>query len=130
VLAAALAWATPPASSRRAPALGLAAGGLYAAADLATKAVTAGALGWLGPAAAATLAAFFAFQRGLQLGRPVTVIALMTAGTNVTAIAGGLAVFGDPLGRTPLLQTLHVTGFALVGIAGWALAPAQAPALA
>jgi hypothetical protein len=54
------------------------------------------------------------------------VIALMTAATDVTAVFGGLGLFGDPLGRTPALVAAHVAGFVLVVLAGWALAPAQA----
>jgi hypothetical protein len=118
--------------ARRAPALGLAGGTLYGAADLAIKALTRHGVGsaltspWIVAAALATVGAFFAFQRGLQLGRPVTVIALMTAATNVTSIAGGFVVFGDPLGRTPLLAVLHAIGFGLVAVAAWRLAPSQA----
>jgi hypothetical protein len=119
-------------------ALGLAAGALYGAADVAIKALTAVAAGhglaavatspWLAAAAACSVGAFFAFQRALQADRPVTVIALMTAGTNVVSIAGGLLVFGEPLGRTPGLAALHAVAFLLVGAAAWLLAPAQAAA--
>jgi hypothetical protein len=118
---------------RRPLALGLAGGLLYGAADLALKAVTtlhgAGAIltsPWLGAGLACTVGAFFAFQRGLQADRPVAVIALMTAATNVTSIAGAFVVFGDPLGRTPLLAAAHAVAFALVCVAAWRLAPAQA----
>jgi hypothetical protein len=113
-------------------ALGIAGGLLYAAADLCLKAVTGldGASAivgspWLLVALAATALAFFAFQRGLQSDRPLAVIALMTAATNVGSIAGALVVFGDPLGRTPTLQAAHVVAFALVAAAAWRLAPAQ-----
>jgi hypothetical protein len=121
--------------ARRAPALGLAAGLMYGVADLAIKAVTdvghrgashAAGSGWLPVAALATVGAFFAFQRALQSRRPIAVIALMTAGTNVVAILGGLAVFGDPLGHTPGIVALHVAAFALVAVSAWGLAPAQA----
>jgi drug/metabolite transporter (DMT)-like permease len=133
-LAAGLAVRVP--GARRAAGLGVAGGLLYGAADLSTKALTGVAsrhgIGavvaspWLLAAIVATMGAFFAFQRGLQLGRPVTVIALMTAATNVATIGGGFAVFGDSLGRTPALAVSHAAGFAIVVIAGWALAPAQA----
>jgi hypothetical protein len=126
---------------RRAAALGVAGGLLYGGGDLAIKAITAvdaaHGLGaaltspWLPAALALSAGAFFSFQRGLQIGPPVTVIALMTAATDVTAVLGGLGLFGDPLGRTPALVVAHVTGFILVVLAGWALAPAQAtPAVA
>jgi hypothetical protein len=121
---------------RRAAALGAAGGALYGAADLATKALTIvhhehGAGGvlaspWTAVAIAASCGAFFAFQRGLQSGRPVTVIALMTAATNLTSIGGGFVVFADPLGRTPVLAAVHVVAFALIGVAAWLLAPSQA----
>lgn len=121
---------------RRAVALGVAGGLLYGGGDLAIKAITAvdavHGLGdalttpWLPAAVVLSVGAFFAFQRGLQIGPPVTVIALMTAATDVTAVLGGLGLFGDPLGRTPALVGAHVAGFVLVVLAGWALAPAQA----
>jgi hypothetical protein len=117
----------------RALALGAAGGLLYGAADMALKAVTglhgAGAIllsPWLLAGLACTVGAFFCFQRGLQADRPVAVIALMTAATNVSSIAGAFVVFGDPLGRTPLLAATHALAFALVIVAAWRLAPAQA----
>jgi uncharacterized membrane protein len=133
-LAALLALAPP--GEHRPSALGLAGGVFYGAADMAIKALTsvehAGGMDailrspWLPVVGVLTTGAFFAFQRGLQAGRAVTVIALMTAGTNIVSILGGLVVFGDPLGRTPLLQALHVAGFAMVLWAAWRLAPLQA----
>jgi hypothetical protein len=120
----------------RPSALGIAGGLLYGAADLAIKALTGvsaqhGAAGvltspWLVVVVALTVGAFFAFQRGLQAGRPVTIIALMTAATNVGSIIGGFVVFGDRLGTTPALAAAHIVGFVLVGVAAWRLAPAQA----
>jgi hypothetical protein len=117
----------------RSLALGVAGGLLYGAADMGLKGVTGlhglGAVvrsPWLYAALACTAAAFFAFQRGLQSARPVAVIALMTAATNVSSIAGAFVVFGDPLGRTPLLAAIHALAFVLVFIAAWRLAPAQA----
>jgi hypothetical protein len=121
---------------RRAHALGLAGGILYGAADVAIKALTG--IGedrgfgqvltspWLLVAIATSLGAFFFFQRGLQTGRALPVIALMTAGTNVVSIVGGFFVFGDPLGATTGLSILHTACFVLVGVAAGLLAPAQA----
>jgi hypothetical protein len=133
--ACAVGLAALPAGDRRAEALGVAGGMFYGVADLAIKALTTVASSggvaavlrspWLAVAALTTLAAFFAFQRGLQTGRALPVIALMTAATNVVSILGGLAVFGDPLGG-PVLATVHLAGFALVGLAAWWLAPTQA----
>jgi drug/metabolite transporter (DMT)-like permease len=121
---------------RRAQALGLAGGVLYGAGDVAIKALTGigrtdGAVGviaspWLYAAIVASVGAFFCFQRGLQSRNALPVIALMTAGTNVVSIVGGLTVFGDPLGHRAWRVALHLTGFALVAVAAWLLAPAQA----
>jgi hypothetical protein len=121
---------------RRGRALGLAGGVLYGAADAATKAVVITSAGSGGLSAAllspwaATLVvlsagAFVCFQRGLQLGPPVPVIALMTAATTVFGVLGGLLVFRDPLGG-PVLGSLHVIAFVVVTGAGLALAAAQA----
>lgn len=135
--AAAAALAAAARGERRPAALGAAGGLLYGAADLSVKALTGrhdvGAVirsPWLAVAAITTIAAFFAFQRGLQTGRPLTVIALMTAATNVLSILGGFVVFHDPLGRTPLLSALHALAFCLVAFAAWGLAPSQASLVA
>ena len=116
--------------ARRPLVLGIAGGLLYGAADLALKAVT-GEHGsaivtrpWLWLGIAATCGAFFAFQRGLQSARPVAVIALMTAATNVTSILGAFAIYGDSLGGSAALRAAHAVGFVLVIVAGWRLAPA------
>ncbi len=127
--ATAAALAVTVGGPRRAPALAVAGGLLYGAADLAIKALTAGAglrSPWLVVAAATTAGAFFAFQRALQTGRPVSVIALMTAATNVSTVLGGFLCFGDPLGRTPALAAVHLLAFGVIGLAAWGLAPAQA----
>ncbi len=121
---------------RRAQMLAAAGGILYGAADVAIKALT-GLVGhhgvsaaatspWLIATIAASICAFFCFQRALQSGRPMPVIALMTAGNNVVSIIGGLAVFGDPLGHRPGMVLIHLAAFALIVLAAWLLAPAQA----
>lgn len=132
--AAAAGLATRAPAHWRSHGLGLAGGALYGAADVAVKALTgvahhhgAGAVltsPWLAVAALTTAAAFFSFQRGLQTGRAVPVIVLMTAGTTVVSIVGGFVGFGDPIGRTPALAVLHVIGFVLVTVAAAMLAPA------
>jgi hypothetical protein len=121
-------------------ALGLAGGVLYGAADVAIKALTGAAhsdgLGgvvtspWLPAAAVATAGAFFAFQRGLQSGRAVPVISLMTAATTAVSVLGGFVVFGDPLGHSPALVVLHVIAFGLVAVAAATLAPVASAAAA
>jgi hypothetical protein len=133
-LAAVAAAALPEA--RRAHAFGLAAGIMYGAGDCALKGLTGIARrhgivdAILSPWLLVTLVlvgvAFFAFQRGLQTGRALPVIALMSAATNVVSILGGFVVFGDPLGKNAAYATLHVFGFVLVAVAAWLLAPAQA----
>ena len=47
---------------------------------------------WVPVVAMASAGAFFCFQRGLQIGPALPVIALMTAATHRVAIAGGLVV--------------------------------------
>jgi hypothetical protein len=134
--ATAAAFAAAPASGRRGHGLGVAAGVLYGAADAATKAATValhhGGLlaAVLSPlvlaVAVASAGAFFCFQRGLQIGPALPVIALMTVATNLVAIAGGLVVFAEPLGASVAASAVHVLAFALVGVAAWRLSVAQA----
>jgi drug/metabolite transporter (DMT)-like permease len=134
--AAALVLALLPPGSARPHALALAGGALYGAADVAIKALTSvghrHGLGhallspWLAVALLATIGAFFCFQRGLQSGRALPVIALMTAATNALSILAGFLVFGDPLGRTPGLALLHVVSLATVVVAAGLLSGSQA----
>ncbi|MEA2220168.1 MAG: hypothetical protein QOJ35_2794 [Solirubrobacteraceae bacterium] len=104
--------------------LGLAAGVLYGATNLSLAALLASggaaelvAVGVVA-GAAVTAGGFFAFQRGLQCGPATGVVTLMTAGTNVVAILGGLLVMRERLGATPALAALHAGAFALVVLAG------------
>ncbi len=109
---------------------------LYGAADVAIKALTGLASHhgltavltspWLIATIAASIGAFFCFQRALQSGRPMPVIALMTAGNNIVSIIGGMVVFADPLGHRPVAELAHLAAFVLIVIAAWLLAPAQA----
>lgn len=119
----------------QAQALGLAGGAFYGASDTTIKALTSmlhrhGAEGlvsaWVPVAAVVTLAAFACFQRGLQTGRPLPVIALMTAMTNLVSIPAGFIVFGDPLGLAPGWVALHVVAFVAVIAAAGRLAPLHA----
>jgi hypothetical protein len=133
--AAAAALAVAPAGRRRAHGLGIAAGVLYGAADAATKAATgafhAGGVAaavlspWVVVVAVASAGGFFCFQRGLQIGPALPVIALMTAATNLVAIAGGLVVFAEPLGTSTAASAAHLLAFGLVGAAAWRLSAAQ-----
>jgi drug/metabolite transporter (DMT)-like permease len=125
-------------AAHRPQVLGAAGGILYGAADAATKAATAvlghsgvvAALPVIGVIALLSAGAFFCFQRGLQIGRALPVIALMSAATNLVAILGGVVVFGDPVGATAALAAAHVVAFLLVGVGCWLLAPAQARMMA
>ena len=113
--------------------LGTAAGILFGVSDVAIKALTgtvgsAGVLGvltspWLFTCIAASVIAFFASARGLQKGEAVPVITLTSAAANVTAISGGILVFGDPMPSDPVGIVLQSFAFVLV-IAAAALTPA------
>jgi drug/metabolite transporter (DMT)-like permease len=111
--------------------LGTAAGILFGVSDVAIKALTTsmgdGAIGllspWLVTCIAASVIAFYASARGLQKGEAVPVITLTSAAANVTAISGGILVFGDPMPGDPLGIVLQSFAFVLVIVAA-ALTPA------
>jgi drug/metabolite transporter (DMT)-like permease len=111
--------------------LGTAAGILFGVSDVAIKALT-GAVGdgitgllspWLATAILASVIAFYASARGLQKGEAVPVITLTSAAANVTAISGGILVFGDPMPSDPVGIVLQSFAFVLVIVAA-ALTPA------
>jgi hypothetical protein len=113
-------------------ALGVAAGILFGVSDVAIKALThtvgtSGAMGLLSPWMIATILssvlAFYASAGGLQKGEAVPVITLTSAAANVTAISGGILVFGDPLAHTPIGLIGQSFAFVLVLVAAW-LTPA------
>lgn len=118
---------------RRGRLLGAAGGALYGAADAATKAVTmihggliaAVTSPWMVVLVLLCVAAFACFQRGLQIGPAVPVIAVMTGATNAVAIVIGLLVFGEPLGAAPAFAVMHVLAFAFAVAAGLTLVRAQ-----
>ena len=111
--------------------LGAAAGALFGVSDIAIKylthAVGGGVLELISPwtvaALAASVIAFYASARGLQLGPAVEVIALTSIAANLTAIVGGILVFREPIGTGPVAIGARVIAFCLV-IAGAALMPA------
>jgi multidrug transporter EmrE-like cation transporter len=119
--------------------LGAAAGVLFGVSDVAIKALTgiAGADGlmgvltcpWLGVTIAASVAAFFSSARGLQDGDAVPVIAITGTAANITTVAAGILVFGDPLPGTTLGIVLQGFAFVLVIVAS-ALTPAPRAASA
>jgi drug/metabolite transporter (DMT)-like permease len=112
--------------------LGTAAGILFGVSDVAIKALT-GSVGtdgltgllspWLVTCIAASVIAFFASARGLQRGEAVPVITLTSAAANVTAISGGILVFGDPMPNDLLGIVIQSFAFVLVIVAA-ALTPA------
>jgi len=111
--------------------LGVAAGVLFGVSDIAlkylTEAVHAGLNGivseWTLAALAASVLAFYASARGLQLGPGVAVIAFTSVAADLAAITGGILVFRDPIGIGALAIAGRVIAFCLV-IAGAALMPA------
>jgi drug/metabolite transporter (DMT)-like permease len=106
--------------------LGAAAGLLFTVTHVAIKALTGmaddGVLSMLSPAlllvVAGGVAAFFASARSLQLGEAVPVIAVTNVAGNLSAILAGVAVFGDPIGDSPLLVAARIAAFVLVIVAG------------
>jgi multidrug transporter EmrE-like cation transporter len=93
-------------SRHHATMLGAASGILFGVSDVSIKALTGivgahGVLGlaspWLGVTLIASVVAFFASAKSFQDGDAVPVIAITSATANMSAIAGGVLVFGDPM---------------------------------
>ena len=117
--------------------LGAAAGILFGVSDISIKALTGTVPGelmsivspWTLVAVVASVAAFYASARGLQVGDGLSVIALTSVSANLSAILGGILVFGDPLGADPFEAVARGMAFAMV-IAATALMPAPMRAAA
>jgi hypothetical protein len=117
--------------SRRARALAVAAGLLWAASDVSIKALS-GHLHALGvgvvlqPLALviflASMAGLLISARSLQLGQAVPMIALTSAAANLTTIAAGPIVFNEPLPAGQAALVVRLLAFALVVVAA-ALTP-------
>jgi drug/metabolite transporter (DMT)-like permease len=111
--------------------LGIAAGALFGVSDIALKflthAVQDGLLELISPwtfaALAASVIAFYASARGLQIGPGVEVIALTSVAANLVAIVGGVLIFRDSIGTGAVAIVGRMIAFGLV-IAGAALIPA------
>src|SRR6059036_247521 len=112
--------------------LGAASGVLFGLSDVAIKALTGlvglhGALGlaspWFVVALAASIVAFYASARGLQDGEAVPVIAITGTAANISCIAGGILVFGDPMPGDALGIAVQGLAFVMVVVAS-ALTPA------
>jgi hypothetical protein len=119
-------------------ALAVSAGVLFGVCNVAVKALTGlvdheGLRGlvtpWLLLAATASFVAFFASARSLQVGGAVEVIAVTGTAANLSCIAGGIIVFGDPVAADALGVTAQVLAFLLV-VAASALMPAPRARLA
>jgi hypothetical protein len=126
--------------SRRASALAVAAGLLWAASDTSIKALSShldalGAGVLLQPLALviflASMVGLLISARSLQLGDAVPMIALTSAAANLTTIAAGPVVFSEPLPAGQVALAVRVLAFALVIFAA-ALTPppVRAPAKA
>jgi drug/metabolite transporter (DMT)-like permease len=112
--------------------LGAAAGILFGVSDTAIKALTgnvadSGMLGlvspWMATCLLASVIAFYASARGLQKGDAVPVITITSAAANVSAISGGILVFGDPMPHSTLGIVMQTVAFLMVIVAA-ALTPA------
>jgi hypothetical protein len=101
--------------------LGTAAGVLYAAGDVGTKAAVSGGFHfWFVPALLACHGlAFVALQLGFQRGSALTTAGLATLWTNALPIVAGMAVFGEPL-PDGILGAIRIAAFVAV-VAGAAL---------
>jgi drug/metabolite transporter (DMT)-like permease len=110
--------------------LGIAAGALFGVSDVAIKYLTHAnepMLGLLSPwslsALIAAVVSFYASARSLQLGQAVEVIALTSVAANLAAITGGILVFHESIGSTPLAIAGRMLAFCFV-VAGAAMMPA------
>ncbi len=111
--------------------LAAAAGVLFGVSDVAIKYLSLAhgpiVLGLISPwtliALMSFVVSFYASARSLQIGEAVEVIALMSVAANLSAILGGILVFGDSIGSGGVGVTARVLAFGLV-IAGAALVPA------
>jgi drug/metabolite transporter (DMT)-like permease len=110
--------------------LATAAGVLFGVSDVAMKYLThaEGPLfGLLSPwtltALVSFVISFYASARSLQLGEAIEVIAITSVAANLSAIAGGVLVFGEPIGSGAVGVIARLLAFGLV-IAGAALVPA------
>jgi hypothetical protein len=102
---------------------GATAGTLFGVSDIAVKALTGAAAGgpealladpWLVVAVGTGILAQYSAVRALQEGEPVPVIAITGLAANVSNIAGGILVFGDPLAGSALGIVLQGIAFCFI----------------
>jgi drug/metabolite transporter (DMT)-like permease len=110
--------------------LAVAAGVLFGVSDVAIKYLTHAhgpIFGLLSPwtltALVSFAVSFYASARSLQIGLAIEVIAITSVAANLSAILGGILVFGEPIGSGAVAIIGRVLAFGLV-IAGAALVPA------
>jgi drug/metabolite transporter (DMT)-like permease len=110
--------------------LGAAAGTLFGVSDVAIKALTGlGGMAhvltspWLAVTVVASVVAFYASARGLQDGEAVPVIAATSTAANVSAILGGIVVFGDPMPHDAIGMCVQAFAFVLVIVAALVTPP-------
>ena len=122
--AAALAISTGASVMRGGAAFGVAAGILFAAGDVSTKAaVSGGDHLFVGPAIIGFYAAgTIVLQIGFQRGGALTTAGIATLGTNAIPIAAAMTVFAEPLPDGPL-RIVRVLSFAAVVAGAVVLAP-------
>jgi drug/metabolite transporter (DMT)-like permease len=116
--------------------LATAAGVLFGVSDVAIKYLTHAhgpLLGLLSPwtltALISFVISFYASARSLQIGLAIEVIAITSVAANLSAILGGILVFGEPIGSGAVGIIGRLLAFGLV-IAGAALVPAPLRATA
>jgi hypothetical protein len=110
--------------------LATAAGLAFGLSDISIKALAEEAFDdplavispWMATALIASVGAFYASARSLQIGEGMAVITATTAAANVSTICGGIVVFGEPLGGSVVEAAARVCAFLLV-VAGAALMP-------
>ncbi len=122
--------------ARRPAALAVSAGLLWATSDTSIKGLSSH-LGHLGIAVVihplafviliASLVGLLISARSLQLGDAVPMIALTSAAANLTTIAAGPIVFGEPLPSSRLGLAVRILAFALVIVAAALTPPPAGP---
>ena len=70
-----------------------------------------------------SIIALYASARGLQDGEAVPVIAITGTAANISCIAGGIIVFGDPMPGDTLGIVIQMVAFALVIVASLLVPP-------
>jgi drug/metabolite transporter (DMT)-like permease len=110
--------------------LATAAGVLFGVSDVAIKYLTHAhgpVFGLISPwtitALISFVVSFYASARSLQIGLAIEVIAITSVAANLSAILGGILVFGEPIGSGAVGIIGRLLAFSLV-IAGAALVPA------